>query len=112
MTLASSRGPWMMGEIRFTLYASRSASTPRSLRRAVVGERARMIHSNSNSFDTVSGSDLNLRRADTWEKVRRAQQEDGTMGRREAEEERQKAAALVQHKHGAGGKSYKRAFCS
>ena len=50
-------------------------------------------------------------RADTWEKVRRAE-EDGTMGRREAEEERQKAAALVQHKHGAGGKSYKRAFCS
>ena len=34
-------------------------------------------------------------RADTWERVRRAV-EDGAMGRREAEEERQSAATLVQ----------------
>ena len=34
-------------------------------------------------------------RADTWERVRRAE-EDGAMGRREAEEERQSAATLVQ----------------
>ena len=33
-------------------------------------------------------------RADTWERVRRAE-EDGTMSRREPEEERQKAATLV-----------------
>ena len=44
-------------------------------------------------------------RADTWEKVRRAE-EDGTMSRREAEEERQKAARLVQQAWSGG---YKRA---
>ena len=33
-------------------------------------------------------------RAGTWERVRRAL-EDGTMGRREAEDERQRAATLV-----------------
>ena len=42
-------------------------------------------------------------RADTWEKVRRAE-EDGTMGRREAEEERQKAATLVQQAWSGGYK--------
>ena len=41
-------------------------------------------------------------RADTWERVRRAQ-EDGVMGRREAEEARQGAATLVQQ--AAGGTS-------
>jgi hypothetical protein len=44
-------------------------------------------------------------RADTWERVRRAE-EDGTMSRREAEEERQKAATLVQQAWSGG---YKRA---
>ena len=44
-------------------------------------------------------------RADTWERVRRAE-EDGAMGRREAEEERQRAATLVQQAWSGG---YKRA---
>ena len=44
-------------------------------------------------------------RADTWERVRRAV-EDRTMGRREAEEERQRAATLVQQAWSGG---YKRA---
>ena len=44
-------------------------------------------------------------RADTWERVRRAQ-EDGVMGRREAEEARQGAATLVQQAWSGG---YKRA---
>ena len=43
--------------------------------------------------------------ADTWERVRRTV-EDGAMGRREAEEERQSAAALVQQ---AWSRGYKRA---
>jgi hypothetical protein len=37
----------------------------------------------------------------TWERVRLAE-EDGSMGRREAEEERQKAAGLVQQAHSGG----------
>ena len=40
-------------------------------------------------------------RADTWERVRRAQ-EDGEMGRREAEEARQGAATLVQQAWSGG----------
>jgi hypothetical protein len=40
-------------------------------------------------------------RAATWERVRLAE-EDGTMGRREAEEERQKAAGLVQQAYSGG----------
>ena len=44
-------------------------------------------------------------RADTWERVRRAV-EDRTMGRREAEEERHRAATLVQQAWSGG---YKRA---
>ena len=44
-------------------------------------------------------------RADAWERVHRAE-EDGTMSRREAEEERQKAATLVQQAWSGG---YKRA---
>ena len=44
-------------------------------------------------------------RADTWERVRRAV-EDRTMGRRKAEEERQRAATLVQQAWSGG---YKRA---
>ena len=43
--------------------------------------------------------------ADTWERVRRAQ-EDGVMGRREAEKARQNAATLVQQAWSGG---YKRA---
>ena len=42
-------------------------------------------------------------RADTWERVRRAL-EDGTMGRREAEDERQRAATLVQQAWSGGYK--------
>ena len=40
-------------------------------------------------------------RAATWERVRLAE-EDGSMGRREAEEERQKAAGLVQQAYSGG----------
>jgi hypothetical protein len=39
--------------------------------------------------------------AATWERVRLAE-EDGSMGRREAEEERQKAAGLVQQAYPGG----------
>ena len=40
-------------------------------------------------------------RAATWERVRLAE-EDGSMGRRAAEEERQKAAGLVQQAYSGG----------
>ena len=43
-------------------------------------------------------------RADTWERMHRAQ-EDGVMGRREAEEAQQGEATLVSSKRGEGGTS-------